>query len=51
MILDPQLRVEISKHTVVELLTVVKDQYSGYPVLAYDISSDKTSDVFLRDGG
>ena len=44
-------RVEVSEHVVVELLTVVRDQYPGYPVPAYDISPDKTSDVFFRDGG
>ena len=51
MILDPKLRAEVSERAVVELLTVVRDQYPGYPVLAYDISLDKTPDVFLHDGG
>ena len=51
VILDPQLRAEISERVVIELLTVVRDQYSGYPVPAYDIPPDKTSDVLLRDGG
>ena len=51
MILNPQLRAEVSECVVVELLTVIRDQYSGYPVLVYDIPPDKTSDVLLRDGG
>ena len=51
MVLDPKLRAEVSEHAVVELFPVVRNQHSGYPVPAYNISPDKTSDIFLRDGG
>ena len=34
MVLDPKLRVEIPECTVVELLSVVRDKHSQYPVSA-----------------
>ena len=51
MVLDPKLRVEIPKCTVVELLSVVKDEHSGYPVPVDNVSPNKTPNVLLRDSG
>ena len=45
MIIDLQLRVKISERVVVELLPVVRDQYSRYAVLADDIPLYKVSYV------
>ena len=51
MVLDPQLRAKIPKCIIVELLSVVKDEHSRYPVPANNISPNKTSNVLLRDSG
>ena len=51
MVLDPQLRAEIPKCTVVELLPVVNDEHSRYPVPADNVSPNKTSNVLLRNSG
>ena len=51
MVLDPKLRAEIPECIVVELLSVVKDKHSRYPVLANNVSPNKTSNVLLRDSG
>ena len=39
MVLYPKLRVEVPECAVVELLSVVRNEYSGYPVL---------TDMFLQ---
>ena len=51
VILDPQLWAKIPKWLVVELFSIVRNQYSKDPVPANDISLDKVSYVFLHNGG
>ena len=51
MILDTYLQTEISKCSVIELLSVVGNKHSGYLIPTDDIPLDKTSNVFLRDSG
>ena len=51
MVLDPKIRAEIPKCIVVELLSVVRDEHSRYPVPADNVSPNKTSNVPLRDSG
>ena len=51
MVLDPQLQAEIPECTVVELFSVVRDEHSRYPILADNVSPNKTPNVLLRDSG
>ena len=51
MVLDPKLREKILECTVVELLSVVADEHSGYPVLADNVFPNKTPNALLRDSG
>ena len=49
--LDTQLRTEVPKCVIVELLSIVGDKHFGYPVPADDIPPNKTPNVLLRDSG
>ena len=51
MVLDPKLREKILECIVVELLSVVADKHFGYPVLADNVSPNKTPNALLRDSG
>ena len=49
MVLYPKLRAEVPECVVVELLSVVRDEYSGYLVLTDNVSPNKTPNVPLCD--
>ena len=51
MVLYPKLRVEVPEYAVVELLSIVKDEYSRYPVPADNVSPNETPNVPLHDNG
>ena len=51
MVLYPKLRVEVPECAVVELLSVVRNEYSGYPVLTDNVSPNEIPNVPLRDSG
>ena len=49
MIPDPQLLVEISKHVVIELLSIIREEDSRDAKAANDTFPNETTNILLRD--
>ena len=51
MVLDSELRIEVPECMVVELLSVIRDKHSWYPIPTDDVLPKKTPNILFYDSG
>ena len=49
MILNPEVFIEVFKKCIVKLSSIIENQHSGHPKLAYDIFPEEVLNILLCD--